>query len=81
LPDVCGVRIENLCTVVEADGFPGFLEVVPLTFAALDERLIDRALLTSREEAWLEGYLRERVERLGPMPFGAGSMTPPQRRR
>ena len=52
-----GVRIENLCTVVPAEDAPGFLDVVPLTFAALDYRLIDDTLLEPRERIWLNGYL------------------------
>lgn len=56
-----GVRIENLCTVVPAEGAPGYLDVVPLTFAALDERLIDSDRLTARERRWLEGYRTERA--------------------
>lgn len=60
-----GIRIENLCTLVPCEGAPGFLDAVPLTFARLDERLIDAALLTPAESAWLAGYSRRRAEVLG----------------
>jgi len=65
VPGEGGVRIENLCTVVPAEGAPGFLDVTPLTFSRLDERLIDDALLTDAERAWLAGYAARRREVLG----------------
>ena len=58
LPEFGGVRIENLCTVVEAPDAPGFLDVVPMTFAAMDHRLIDEDELSPREKAWLARYLK-----------------------
>jgi len=51
-----GVRIENLCTVEADPAHPGFLLVVPLTFAPLDPRLIDRALLTDEEYKFVQGF-------------------------
>lgn len=57
-----GVRIENLCTVLPAPDAPGFLDVVPLTFAALDERLIDHARLGPAEEAFLARWAAARAE-------------------
>lgn len=50
-----GVRIENLCTVVE-DSTPGLLRVVPLTFSPLDKRLIDKRLLSKAEQSFLKWY-------------------------
>ena len=50
-----GVRIENLCTVVE-DETPDFLRVVPLTFCPLDTRLIDKRMLSKAELAFLKWY-------------------------
>lgn len=55
-PEFGGVRIENLCTLRKSKSRPGYLEVVPLTFSPLDARLIDRALLTAAEKAWLAEY-------------------------
>jgi Xaa-Pro aminopeptidase len=55
LPGFGGVRIENLCTMAPAADAPGFLDVVLLTFAPYDGRLIDDSLLTARERTWLEG--------------------------
>ena len=57
-----GIRIENLCTV-EAGPTEGFLQVVPLTFAGLDERLIERDLLTPAQQTWLDDYLAESARR------------------
>ena len=62
---VGGVRIENLCTVVEDAEAPGYLRVVPLTFAPLDRRLIDRALLDGDEEDFLRWYEKQWVPELG----------------
>jgi Xaa-Pro aminopeptidase len=63
-----GVRIENLVTCVEDPEHEGFLRIRPLTFSPLDKRLIDRALLTSQEKAFLawfaEGSKRPAEERL-----------------
>lgn len=54
-----GVRIENLCTMAPAKDHPGFLDVVPLTWSRLDERLFDQALLNDQERAWLAWYARK----------------------
>lgn len=59
IPNFAGVRIENLCTVVADPAKPGYLRVLPLTFAPLDERLIDFDMLTSVEVAFLE-YFKDR---------------------
>jgi Xaa-Pro aminopeptidase len=56
-----GVRIENLCTLERIKGVPGFLQVKPLTFSALDARLIERKLLNEEERAWLAQYMRGRA--------------------
>ncbi len=57
-----GIRIENLCTLEPAADAPGFLDMIPLTFAALDERLIDDTLLSEFERTWLQGYATRRAE-------------------
>ena len=55
-----GIRIENLVAVVEAaaegaDSRP-MLAFETLTLAPFDRRLIDVALLTDAERAWVDGY-------------------------
>jgi Xaa-Pro aminopeptidase len=54
-----GIRIENLVLVVE-DARPGDLEPMlafeTLTLAPIDRRLIEPALLTAAEIAWLDRY-------------------------
>ncbi len=49
-----GIRIENLCEVVE-DG-AGFIRLRDMTLVPLDRRLIDVDLLTDAERAWVDGY-------------------------
>ena len=62
LPDVGGVRIENLVTLVEDHETPPkgvprtFLRVKPLTFSPLDLRLVDKALLSKQEQAFLKWF-------------------------
>lgn len=51
-----GIRIENLCTLVEAADRPGFLQVRPLTFSPLDARLVDKALLAPHEREFLKHF-------------------------
>ncbi len=72
LPDWGGVRIENLCTVVDdpvtpPSGVPRkFLRVQPLTFSPLDRRLIDRKLLTDHEKRFLVWFARGKSKVLPP---------------
>ncbi len=49
-----GIRIENLCEIIEGDD--GFLELRELTLAPIDTRMIDFSLLTKAELAWLNSY-------------------------
>ena len=49
-----GIRIENLCEVVE-DG-AGFIRLRDMTLVPLDRRLIDVGLLAEQERAWVDGY-------------------------
>ena len=54
-----GIRIENLVLVVPAEiagGEGDYLAFETLTFAPLDRRLVDRALLTPGEIAWWDAY-------------------------
>jgi Xaa-Pro aminopeptidase len=53
-----GIRIENLCTLVEDKERIGFLRVLPLTFAPLDKRLIDAKMLTPAEKKFLDYYAK-----------------------
>ncbi|NVJ97987.1 MAG: aminopeptidase P family protein [Alphaproteobacteria bacterium] len=52
--DRFGIRIENLCEIVE--GEDGFLELHDLTLAPIDTRMIDFSLLTKAEVDWLNAY-------------------------
>ncbi len=58
-PDAYGIRIENL-VLVEARTVPGgeavMLGFETLTFAPIDKAMIDVALLTDIERAWLDAY-------------------------
>ena len=66
-----GIRIENLVTVTEADDAEGaedgFLGFETLTLAPIDRALIDPAMLTADERAWLDAYHARVVEILAPL--------------
>ena len=55
-----GIRIENLVIVREPEAIPGgerpMLGFETLTFCPIDRRLIDTALLTPAEIAWIDAY-------------------------
>lgn len=69
LPDWGGVRIENLCTLVDdpepvRKGVPrAFVRVKPLTFSPLDPRLIDARLLTAHEKRFLAWFRAPRAKK------------------
>ena len=56
LSEFGGVRIENLVTLVKDPDDARFLRVKPLTFSPLDKRLIDKALLSAHEKAFLDWF-------------------------
>ena len=64
-----GIRIENLVLIVEA-GIAGaeqpMLGFETLTFAPIERRLIEPALLTSKELQWLNAYHARVLEVVGP---------------
>ncbi len=55
-----GIRIENLVCVIEAEDIPhderAMLAFETLTLAPIDLRLVEPALLTAGERAWLNAY-------------------------
>lgn len=73
-PDHYGIRLENLLLVQPAD-LPGaakpFLRFETLTLAPFDRRLLEPALMTQAERAWLDGYHQRVLETIGP------ALTPP----
>jgi Xaa-Pro aminopeptidase len=66
-----GIRIENLVTVIESAHFPGYFEFETITLAPIDKRLIDTALLTQDERAWLDAYHQRVWTEIGPLVSGA----------
>jgi len=66
--DRFGIRIENLCEIVE--GEDGFLELHDLTLAPIDTRLIDFSLLTKAEVDWLNAYHARVREEMAPQVDG-----------
>ncbi|MCS0497515.1 aminopeptidase P family protein [Ancylobacter sp. MQZ15Z-1] len=69
-----GIRLENLEIVVEAPTVEGaekpLLAFETLTLAPFDRRVVERALLTPEEAAWLDAYhARVRAE-VGPLVDG-----------
>jgi Xaa-Pro aminopeptidase len=70
LPGAYGIRIENLLLTRAADSLPGqvkpFLDFETLTLAPYDRRLIDVALLTAAERAWIDAYHARVLAEIGP---------------
>ena len=63
-----GIRIENLVAVTEADDANGgFLGFETLTLAPIDRALIDPAMLTADERAWLDAYHARVADILTPL--------------
>ena len=65
-----GVRIENLILVTEPEAMRGgerpMMGFETLTLAPIDRRLIDSALLTPEERAWIDEYHARVSRELGP---------------
>jgi Xaa-Pro aminopeptidase len=66
-----GIRIENLVLVSEAEVVPGAEKPLnafeTLTLAPLDRRLIEPAMLSAEELAWLNAYQARVREALTPL--------------
>lgn len=66
-----GIRIENLVAVTGADEAEGgagdFLGFETLTLAPIDRALVDPAMLTQAERAWLDAYHARVAETLAPL--------------
>ena len=64
-----GIRIENLVLVV-VKAIEGaekeMLGFETLTFAPIERRLIVKDMLSAREIAWVDGYHRDVVAKIGP---------------
>ena len=68
-----GIRIENLVLVVEKaiDGAEKpMLGFETLTFAPIERRLIVKDMLSAKEIAWVDGYHRDVVTKIGPQLEG-----------
>jgi Xaa-Pro aminopeptidase len=69
-----GIRIENLVLVVEREiegAEKDMLGFETLTFAPIDQRLIDADMLEAEELAWLNCYHAHVLARIGPSLSGA----------
>ncbi len=69
LPGQYGIRMENLLLVQPAslpDANRPFLRFETLTWAPFDRALIDPALMTASELAWLNAYHAQVLARVGP---------------
>ena len=56
-----GVRIENLALVVAADtpfrfGGKGYMTLEPLTYVPIETKLMDKAMMSPAEVAWVNAY-------------------------
>ncbi len=68
-PGQFGIRLENLVLVQPADlanASKPFLRFETLTLAPFDRRMIDVALLTAAERAWLDAYHARVLAQVGP---------------
>jgi len=69
-----GIRIETLQVVTEPAPIPGGERPMhgfeQLTFAPIDRKLIDVALLTSDERAYVDAYHAETLAKVGPLVDG-----------
>lgn len=70
-----GIRIENLIVVRDAPHVSGgdnraMLDFDTLTYVPLDRRLINAALLTQDERAWIDRYHSDTLRRIGPRVEG-----------
>jgi Xaa-Pro aminopeptidase len=68
-PGKYGVRLENLVLVQPADlphAAKPFFRFETLTLAPFDRRLLEPALLTAEERAWLDGYHARVLAEVGP---------------
>ena len=69
-----GIRIENLLLVTPAEPVAGGERPMhgfeTLTCAPIDRRLIEPALLSPADRAWLDGYHAEVLARIGPLVDG-----------
>ena len=63
-----GIRVENLVAVTAVDDSDdGFLGFETLTLAPIDRALIEPAMLTADERAWLDAYHARVAETLAPL--------------
>lgn len=66
-----GIRTENLVLVVESEiGGGKFLEFETLTLCPIDLRLVDVAMLSEAERAWLNAYHKRVFREIGPAVKG-----------
>ena len=73
-PGQFGIRLENLVLVQPAElplASRPFLRFETVTLAPFDRRMIDRALLSPGEAAWLDGYHARVLAEVGPALDGA----------
>jgi Xaa-Pro aminopeptidase len=69
LPDHYGIRLENLLLVQPADlpnARKSFLRFETLTLAPFDRRLLNPAVMTEQEHAWLDAYHARVLRTVGP---------------
>ncbi|MEH6585421.1 MAG: aminopeptidase P family protein [Halioglobus sp.] len=71
--DAYGIRCENLVFVREAStaGETPVYEFEALTLVPFDRRLLDHALLTNDESAWIDAYHAQVAEKTAPLLEGA----------
>jgi Xaa-Pro aminopeptidase len=77
-PGNFGIRIENLLEVAERpNGYLGFRR---LTYIPMQEKLMDKALMTDSELAWVNSYHAEVREKVMPLVQRGLGCTPTRSR-
>jgi len=70
VPGAYGIRIENLL-LVRGNVVPRFFDFETLTLAPYDRRLIEAAMLTEDERAWVDAYHARVMAEVAPVVEGA----------
>jgi len=73
LPGAYGIRLENLLLVQALEGVETrkpFLRFETLTLAPFDRRLVEPAMLTREERAWVDAYHARVLREVGPLLDG-----------
>jgi Xaa-Pro aminopeptidase len=60
-----GIRVENLMVTIDSE-YEGFLEFETVTLYPMDLKMIDEAIFSKKEKAWLNKYHYHVLKMVGP---------------